>query len=261
MLKAFSVLNPKTQSRADFNMVYCPSGTCEVRLSDEKSSHLVAFSKPFWIGETAVTQELMNQLGFGHRSYVRGAKNPVTNISYYQSILFCNFLSELEDLNPCYHLSRVEMYHGHVKSAVVDFYKHRSGYRLPSVSEWHYSTMADDAKTHLNESSIWEWTHDAHESERILQEKAKANAVLDWRIDPYFNQASLRNKKYSQPLYSNEPKAPERQVIQSDDLIDWHKDDCANFICKRVDGGAIENRSYHRRNMDDFLGLRLCKNA
>jgi formylglycine-generating enzyme required for sulfatase activity len=55
------------------------------------------------------------------------ADYPALAVSWYGALAFCNFLSEMEGLDPCYDLSDFS----------CDFSK--NGYRLPTSTEWEYS--------------------------------------------------------------------------------------------------------------------------
>mgnify|MGYP001768278497 CR=1 FL=1 len=55
------------------------------------------------------------------------AKRPASNISWYGMALFCNVLSEVNGLAPCYELQSWDV----VKGA--------DGYRMPTFEEWEYA--------------------------------------------------------------------------------------------------------------------------
>jgi formylglycine-generating enzyme required for sulfatase activity len=62
---------------------------------------------------------------------------PVTNHSWLEIIDFCNKLSKLENLKPCYKIEQND-YFGN--SVVCDF--NSNGYRLPTMAEWEYCCRA-----------------------------------------------------------------------------------------------------------------------
>ncbi|MCX6876676.1 MAG: SUMF1/EgtB/PvdO family nonheme iron enzyme [Verrucomicrobia bacterium] len=68
----------------------------------------------------------------------KASNHPVQNITWYDTVKWCNARSEREGLTPCYRLSG-EVYRTtfmqHLDSA-VEFYWAASGYRLPTEMEW-----------------------------------------------------------------------------------------------------------------------------
>ncbi|MEZ6138304.1 MAG: bifunctional serine/threonine-protein kinase/formylglycine-generating enzyme family protein [Pirellulaceae bacterium] len=71
-------------------------------------------------------------------------EHPIAQVSWYEAIRWCNCLSELEGLAPCYvQTSQVEELHSTVNGQVKvssqfkwDYHPENSGYRLPAVAEW-----------------------------------------------------------------------------------------------------------------------------
>ena len=77
----------------------------------------------------------------GKRPTIQSRRQPVTNISWYDAVVWCNALSEMQGKKPCY------TYKGQVLRDATDAVSldlascdwDASGYRLPSESEWEYA--------------------------------------------------------------------------------------------------------------------------
>ena len=105
---------------------------------------------------TEITQEFYKSVMGKNPSIFKGEKNlPVENVNLIDCAIFCNKLSEMEGLNPCY------SYNGSTNTAdwnaeeMLDanwtnkewkkFYKkficdtNANGYRLPTLKEWQYA--------------------------------------------------------------------------------------------------------------------------
>ena len=111
------------------------------RLEPEMPQHPVAITKPFWLGMTEVTVGQYKAFADATK-YVSSATQPglaatdtlpVTNVTWSDSVQFCNWLSGREELNPCYQQE--------VKG-VWSLLDSGSGYRLPTEAEWEYACRA-----------------------------------------------------------------------------------------------------------------------
>ena len=109
---------------------HIPSGTVEMR-DDRIDKKWTENIDGFNLAKIPVTQAFYQALTNENPSHFKGGDKPVETISWIEAVRFCNQLSTLFDLTPCYELSTNEN--------EIQFNSTANGYRLPTEAEWQYA--------------------------------------------------------------------------------------------------------------------------
>jgi len=124
----------------EFDLVKIPAGTFTMgSLADEQGRsgdelpHEVRLTRAYYLGVMPVTQELWHAVMNNHPSYFDGHDRPIEQVSWVDALVFCNELSLMSGLTPCYEIGRQS-----VKWLGPD----AIGYRLPTEAEWERACRA-----------------------------------------------------------------------------------------------------------------------
>jgi formylglycine-generating enzyme required for sulfatase activity len=184
----------------EFNMVYCPAGEFwmgnniwGIDWESCNPKHQVKMNKRFWMGETQVNQELWQAvMGWKPSGCKGGSKLPIEKITWYDSLVFCNKLSELEKFTPCFNLTNIEKDGNSITKANVEWLRNANGYRLPTEAEWEYSVKAysllidngSNAWGLYDIGNAWEWCMDQWDSNAYKSRSDGIENPILWSNSP-----------------------------------------------------------------------------
>jgi len=129
---------PFLTAQQNNNMVRIEGGTFTMgspdnevdRKSDEIQRQVTV--SDFWMGKYEVTQKEYQEIMGVNPSYFKGDNLPIEGVTWFDTVEYCNKLSQKEGLTPVYTIT----------GATVTANWSENGYRLPTEAEWEYACRA-----------------------------------------------------------------------------------------------------------------------
>ena len=132
-----------------FQLTLIPSGwyvrgaknSDQEALDNEKPRHTVKISRPFWMMETQITEEVFLHVNPQLKYRSSQPTFPARKICWYDAVRFCNELSEICKLPNCYTFDDTS-YDAEGFETTKVHWKFTKGFRLPTEAEWEWAAKS-----------------------------------------------------------------------------------------------------------------------
>ncbi|GAB3171382.1 formylglycine-generating enzyme family protein [Telluribacter humicola] len=153
-------------------MVEIPEGYVEMR-DDRTKTKWTAQVRAFFLAKYPVTQEFYHKITYESPSSFKGSHRPVETVSWKDAVVFCNTLSSLTELTPCYTLLPNE--------DKITFDPTANGFRLPTEAEWQYACQAGTRAITYGELDqiAWYKANSSQQTQDVGQKQPNAWGLYD----------------------------------------------------------------------------------
>ena len=157
------------QTESGYTMIQIPAGRFMMGSGEKKErEHEVVLTHSFYMGVFEVQQSFWAEFRESNKSKFQDLQKPISNISFFDAVIFANDVSRKEGLEECYE----------VTPQAASWPKGYScnGYRLPTEAEWEYASRANQDDPTDKELDDYAWSkRNSQKTTQVVGTK-KANA-------------------------------------------------------------------------------------
>lgn len=122
--------------------------------TNHSAVHDVGFTNNFWMDSTEITNDFFEFITGTKLDNSQGNSYPVSGVSWFDAILFCNIRSKKDNLDTVYSYTITNGIPGNVNADMT-----KQGYRLPTEAEWEFACRA-------NSNGLFYWGNERIELEQ-----------------------------------------------------------------------------------------------
>lgn len=147
--------------------------------------------KDFLIGKTEITQAVYEAVMGENPSFNKQDDFPAENLSWFDSLVFCNKLSVRQGKTPCYSINGETdvskwdyLPHQHkMIDAKIEFDESADGYHIPTMDEWDYAILGGEKFMYSGsddlDSVAWTDCNSNHSSHKVATLKPNGYGIYD----------------------------------------------------------------------------------
>lgn len=167
---------PTIEGESGYPMVKIPAGRFLMGSGKEKDEreHEVVLTHAFFVGVYEVNQKVWNEVRDKNPSKFQSPQQPVSNVSFFDVVLFANALSQKEGLEQCYTVTP--------QAAVWPKGYQCAGYRLLTEAEWEYAARAnqeEDMHESVKDTVAWTKGNAQKQTHPVGQKAPNAFGLYD----------------------------------------------------------------------------------